>query len=269
METFFNDLSSLVSDVERRTRDNVEYLKDEIDTAIEHILYLKHDFGSSESLNNLLILFQVISQELFREINNFSRRSAILSCTHTLESTGQRGRPKCIIDRETLVHLRNLNYQWKEIASMFLVSRWTISRRVKELGIGDLLGYSNITDEELDRIVRDFKLSHGISVGRSLVTGHLRSLGIRVQQKRVAESLSRVDPDNSRLRWSILIRRRSYSVPGPNSLWHIDGHHSLIRWGFVIHGAIDGFSRLITFPDIRTKSEQFEPQIRKKIRTHS
>ena len=130
---------------------------------------------------------------------------------------------------------------------MFLVSTWTISRRVKELGIEDLLGYSNITDGELDRSVRDFKLSHGISVGRSLVTGHLHSLGIRVQQKRVTESLSRVDPDNSRLRRSILIRRRSYSVPGPNSLWHIDGHHSLIRWGFVIHGAIDGFSRLITF----------------------
>ena len=85
METFFNDLSSLVSDVEQRTQDNVECLKDKIDNAIEHILYLKHDFGSSESLNNLLILFQVISQELFREINNFSRRSAILYCTHTLD----------------------------------------------------------------------------------------------------------------------------------------------------------------------------------------
>ena len=24
---------------------------------------------------------------------------------------------------------------------------------------------------------------------------------------------------------------------------HIDGNHKLIRWGFVIHGGIDGFSR--------------------------
>jgi len=30
-------------------------------------------------------------------------------------------------------------------------------------------------------------------------------------------------------------------VPWPNSLWHIDGHHSLIRWGFVVHGCVDGF----------------------------
>ena len=28
-------------------------------------------------------------------------------------------------------------------------------------------------------------------------------------------------------------------------MWHIDGHHNLITWGFVIHGCIDGFSRLI------------------------
>ena len=33
----------------------------------------------------------------------------------------------------------------------------------------------------------------------------------------------------------------------PNSLWHIDGHHSLIRWRIVIHGGIDGYSRLIVF----------------------
>ena len=26
----------------------------------------------------------------------------------------------------------------------------------------------------------------------------------------------------------------------PNSLWHLHGHHSLIRWKFVIHGCCDG-----------------------------
>lgn len=38
-------------------------------------------------------------------------------------------------------------------------------------------------------------------------------------------------------------------VPGPNYLWHIDGHHKLIKWRLVTvtHGGIDGFSRLITY----------------------
>lgn len=49
------------------------------------------------------------------------------------------------------------------------------------------------------------------------------------------------------MRWLNSVARRVYSVPGPNSLWHIDGLHALIRWRFVIHGAIDGFSRLIVY----------------------
>jgi len=38
-----------------------------------------------------------------------------------------------------------------------------------------------------------------------------------------------------------------YHVQGPNSLWHIDGHHKLIRWRIVTHGGIDGFSRTIVY----------------------
>ena len=41
--------------------------------------------------------------------------------------------------------------------------------------------------------------------------------------------------------------RRIYRVPWINALWHIDGHHKLINWKIVIHGGIDGFSRMITF----------------------
>ena len=29
-----------------------------------------------------------------------------------------------------------------------------------------------------------------------------------------------------------------------NALWHIDGYHKLIRWRLVIHGGIDGYSRV-------------------------
>lgn len=59
--------------------------------------------------------------------------------------------------------------------------------------------------------------------------------------------MARVDPQNTALRWSAVVSRRKYQVPWPNSLWHLDGHHSLIRWKLVIHGCIDGFSRHIMF----------------------
>lgn len=59
--------------------------------------------------------------------------------------------------------------------------------------------------------------------------------------------MARVDPHNTALRWGIVISRRQYQVPWPNSLWHLDGHHSLIRWKMVIHGCMDGYSRRIMF----------------------
>lgn len=55
------------------------------------------------------------------------------------------------------------------------------------------------------------------------------------------------DPTNLALRWGLVATRRSYSVLGPNSLWHIDGYHKLIRWKLVTHGGIHGYSRLIVF----------------------
>ena len=142
------------------------------------------------------------------------------------------------------------------MAEILLVSRWTLLRRVREYGIENQTGFSSITDDDLDNIIRDFKINHGNFCGRSMILGHLSSIGLRVQQQRVSKAIVRVDPVNSRLRWACLVQRRKYSVPGPNSLWHIDGHHSLMQWGFVIHGAIDGHSRLIVYLRCATNNKK-------------
>lgn len=61
-------------------------------------------------------------------------------------------------------------------------------------------------------------------------------------------SLRRVDPVGTLARqiWQS-VARFQYWVPRPIYLWHFDGHHKLIRWRFVIHGCIDGFSRRIMY----------------------
>ena len=46
----------------------------------------------------------------------------------------------------------------------------------------------------------------------------------------MTESLIRIDEAAVAMRWSQVIRRRVYQVPGPNALWHIDGNHKLIRY---------------------------------------
>ena len=47
--------------------------------------------------------------------------------------------------------------------------------------------------------------------------------------------------------WGDVVSGKVYSVPWLNSMWHLGGHRSLIRWGFVIHECIDGYSRRIIF----------------------
>ena len=61
---------------------------------------------------------------------------------------------------------------------------------------------------------------------------------------RLRQSLQIVDPLGVSVRKCKAIHRRVYSVSRPLALWHFDGNHKLIRWRFVIHGCVDGFSRI-------------------------
>ena len=76
------------------------------------------------------------------------------------------------------------------------------------------------------------------------ILGMLRAQGVCVQRERVRASLHRTDPQGVKIRLRKALHRRQYSVKSPNSLWHIDGYHKLIRWRMVIHGGIDGYSRV-------------------------
>lgn len=80
-----------------------------------------------------------------------------------------------------------------------------------------------------------------------MVQGHLRSQGISVQRKRLRLTLKEVDPLGTLARQRLRIKRRVYSVPCSNYLWHIDGNHKRIRWGIVLHHGIYGFSRFVVF----------------------
>ena len=82
--------------------------------------------------------------------------------------------------------------------------------------------------------------------------GALRARNIWIQRWRVCKCLRRVDPLGTSLRWNDTIYRRKYSVPTPNSLWHIDGNHKLVRYRLRSHCCIDGFSRLLIYAHCAT-----------------
>ena len=156
----------------------------------------------------------------------------------------QVGRPPLLVNIEQVELLRGSGFSWREVAQIVGVSRTTIWRILQDLGITPEK-YSDICDTELDSIVQD--IYHGNpNIGTVMLQGYMSSRGIKIQRQRIRDSVFRINP-NRVLRWQQAIQRRSYSVPGPNALWHIDGHHSLIRLRLVVHGGVDGFSRMITF----------------------
>ncbi len=108
--------------------------------------------------------------------------------------------------------------------------------------------YADITDMQWDGLMTGINLNFPNS-GYRLASSVLQSMGYRVIERRVRESQRRIDPISMAYRHSRrgTVQRRRYNVPYPNAIWHVDGHMSLIRWGFVVHGAIDGYSRLITY----------------------
>ncbi len=120
-----------------------------------------------------------------------------------------------------------------KLASKLKISQNTLRREIKLLGIDR--GHTKIPDRALDQIVHDFLQKKGHTTGSGYVIGHVRRKGIRVQRHCIRASISRVDRLGRTMRRNehAKIPRRSYHVPRPNALWHMDGHHKLIAWGIV------------------------------------
>ena len=64
-----------------------------------------------------------------------------------------------------------------------------------------------------------------------------------------SDRLQEIDPSGSAKRRIKKLKRRLHQSPGPNFCWHIDGYDKLKRFGFPIHGCIDGFSRKLIWLD--------------------
>ena len=149
-------------------------------------------------------------------------------CPPLVPLSSGHGRPRFDISQEQLQYLRSLSFTWTDIADMLMVSRMTVYRRRVQYG---LLSdpQSSISDQQLIERVRQLLVQHP-HVGQSFISGQLMSQGYRVSRERICHAVRACDPLDAALRWQgIATRRHPYSVPGPNSLWHIGNfHHSYI-----------------------------------------
>lgn len=106
-------------------------------------------------------------------------------------------------------------------------------RRMQEHNPSVRKCYSDIPDNVLDQKVK-FTKARMPHAGSRLVTGSLQVMGHRISWRKVKMSLQRVNGTGiiSRMVQLSCIARRTYSVPAPLSLVHIDTNHKLIRCYF-------------------------------------
>ncbi len=82
-------------------------------------------------------------------------------------------------------------------------------------------GGITIQYQELVEILQQMRAGYSY-LGEVLVLGRLRSLEYAVCRRQLRLAIQKSDPINTALRATTgPLSRRVYSVPGPNSLWHI------------------------------------------------
>ena len=131
-----------------------------------------------------------------------------LTITCPVVGDGRPGRPSVVISEQQITTLLDLGFNYTSMAAMF---GRTLFRRRTELGLQTGRHYSNISDDDLDTVVRSlvqvrfyetkgnifnafFLSQESVNSGLSMIRGGLQARGIIVQCRRVADSLHRVDP---------------------------------------------------------------------------
>ena len=239
-ENFFSEIGRFVEDSGRQYgRANeayAEFVLERLQLCITNVAGVQNslqlvnrDAGGAEGviaaeyshlLDELLIALQFLSVQWQEYIDHLDSSSAADAYHVAAVRSGGRGRPRFDIGREQLEYLASLSFTWTDIARLLGVSRMTVYRRRRELGMLDEPPRT-LDDNELRRFITELR-RESPNVGEVIVLGRLRSNGMRVPRERVRQMIRETDPINTALRWRGLITpRHPYSVPGPNSLWHI------------------------------------------------
>lgn len=150
-------------------------------------------------------------------------------------SNGKKGADKYAINKDYLEHLLTIGCAVKEIADRGLLGKKihpnTIHNFIKKNGMKTIKQRfsqepDNVIKEKIAELHERFPNS-----GIREIKAMLQNLEppLIIQRDKIAKLLPQVDPEGAARRWAQIIPRRVYSVPTPNSLWHLDTHHSLIR----------------------------------------
>ncbi|XP_034065330.1 uncharacterized protein LOC117552520 isoform X2 [Gymnodraco acuticeps] len=242
---------SVKREILQRLQDRLTYILDRTPVDLEGLQFAcRQAFVILSALGDIVDLGNNI-QSALADLNSLiqqERDNQQIFVTLELQKCCGRGRPRLNVSVEALTHLVELGLPSSCIARLLGVSRATLFRRMTENDISISASYSGCTDDELDSLITTIK-SAMPDAGYRVVRGALLAKGHRVQWERVYASMHRVDSVGVLARMTRMgcVVRRTYTVPYPKYMVHIDTNHKLIRYNFVIFGGIDGYSRKIMY----------------------
>ena len=242
VETCLHEIYASLGNVSASVANPEDFI-DSIIIKCERLLIAVVLLSEVDNLSDAVLSGTDAVYDSIEEIITFLDDAANVHVTeHALTQSSQRqGRPKLKVCKEQLKFLLDANFTQNHIASLMNCSSKTISRRIKEYNL--TTQRTQITEDDLDQVTLLYVQRYP-NAGQKSYSAFLLDQGIHISRQKVRDSLLRVDPSGVMQRFKKAIKRRRYHVPGPNSVWHLDGYHKLIRWGIVIHGAVDGYSRL-------------------------
>ena len=228
LEDITTELSKLTNDISSAElrHGEVDFYIYKLDLLWKSIFQLHYDSNvDSNSFNGTLILSSINEAILcLKECNRLL--DSAYRCP--VEHTENVGRPRLSVTIEQLEYFINYDFSATDIAHMLNISVRTIQRCLQDFDLSIRASYSPVNDSELDDVVTEI-IKEFPNIGYRRMHGELGRRKIKVTQHRVRDAMHRVDPSGVAMRWMNSIPRRSYNVTEPLALWHIDGHHKLIR----------------------------------------
>ena len=236
-DTYFGELTSFLRQSERQegvaNERFAEYATERLEVCYRTLSQLENNLRESRSIlaqNLQSMISQLKRLILGSHQDRVAYRDRIanpdtMDTSYTLSTvthSRQSGRPRFDISADQIQYLRSLSFSWTQISHLLGISRSTLYRRRidSELDIDDELSQP-VDDQQLRDAILQIRSAQPF-IGEVILIGQLRAMGLYATRARVREIIASVDPLNTAMRWrSGLTPRRPYSVPGPNSLWHI------------------------------------------------
>lgn len=214
-------------------------------SAIAHHLQSNNPVGEAGRITlyyathliELVDILRLLMRQWQEYLTHYQPRSVSYYNAHTVQ-TSLPGRPRFEITRDQIQYLCSMSFSWIQISRLLGVSYSTLYRRRIEYGIPNTSGIA-ISDHDLHECLYQMRRDYP-ALGQTMVWGRLWSMGYAVTRARVREAIRATDPIYTALRWKKMTTRRPYSVPSPNSLWHLG---NCTMYSYVLFIVIFFFSR--------------------------